>query len=919
MGTVQHLIEKVGAVVSRICNEGDLLPGRRPQLRRRMAEWQEEIARLRPHGFPLLHLLPLLYDIHLALVWCEVLISALQIGQKAIGPLPNDGRRLPMHHRNVEAAGQETLRLLRYTDEVLSEHIKTPDLVRDADPEQMRQLDRTKVLQWRRVLQNETEKVKNLETVIAIVGAVKAGKSTTINAIVGADILPNRSDPMTTFPTLVRHVPGRIDPRLRFPLAAEFQDLAIKVKARLSVLAKEKPLLELFRDHTERIAAESVLDGGFDTVEEVYEGRESASRFLERINDFCRLVGSKPMSEPGQLELPDPESDNVTRLPVIEIEFHHIVANMSSVGQLTILDSPGPNEAGQGERLRRIIQEQLRQASAVVLVCNCTENKTEASDELQKLVTKFLSEFKDRLFVFVNKIDQLTFKDRQDSIREDYSRLILGGEVQPERIFPVAARNAFLANWGLRELKNHGRLPDPAANPMTGDFGMQAVGTLWRRKIDNIEDVRLSALELWELSRFTEPLKDVIQVAADNAALMSLKAASAKVLICNRVLDSFLGLRQSVATRDVESIQQHIKELELDIDGIRSAREAIDHEMKALVEEFNEGMNELCNVISKDVEETLNHYFEKGKVEEAEDLKQRRQSRRDTVTARMRKRLIRLGDLLGSIFAPSSAPSDSSQQSVSSASEVGPLKGERTFRGSYHKRDADIFVGNINDEICGIFDSAHTNMKKIVDRASSALANSVVDEVNNRMSPILERAKERLERVFDVTFAPPTVELKGSGSLKVDIRGGTVTSATEYNTRYVERAGEIAKVKRWFADLFDEKWGYDQVTESADVSKVDLSALRGRAQRQLGGFETAVEYDAKTFVERDLQPAINAHFTNLAAYLEEFRGDLLDALQDTELEAGRLDALKTRISELRLEVEDLLMDAQALAQGLEAV
>lgn len=56
-------------------------------------------------------------------------------------------------------------------------------------------------------LNNELRKVTRLEMVLAIVGTMKAGKSTTINAIVGTEVLPNRNRPMTALPTLIRHTP----------------------------------------------------------------------------------------------------------------------------------------------------------------------------------------------------------------------------------------------------------------------------------------------------------------------------------------------------------------------------------------------------------------------------------------------------------------------------------------------------------------------------------------------------------------------------------------------------------------------------------------------------------------------------------------------------------------------------------------
>ena len=65
-------------------------------------------------------------------------------------------------------------------------------------------------------LEENRIKLQDLEMVLAVVGTMKAGKSTCINAIVGREILPNRNRPMTALPTLIRHVPGAEQPVLHF-------------------------------------------------------------------------------------------------------------------------------------------------------------------------------------------------------------------------------------------------------------------------------------------------------------------------------------------------------------------------------------------------------------------------------------------------------------------------------------------------------------------------------------------------------------------------------------------------------------------------------------------------------------------------------------------------------------------------------
>src|SRR5579859_7215882 len=68
---------------------------------------------------------------------------------------------------------------------------------------------------WIEVLDNEERKVREMLVVVAVVGTLKAGKSTTINALVGRELLPSRNQPMTSLPTLIRHVPSMREPLLR--------------------------------------------------------------------------------------------------------------------------------------------------------------------------------------------------------------------------------------------------------------------------------------------------------------------------------------------------------------------------------------------------------------------------------------------------------------------------------------------------------------------------------------------------------------------------------------------------------------------------------------------------------------------------------------------------------------------------------
>lgn len=83
-------------------------------------------------------------------------------------------------------------------------------------------------------LDNEIKKLKNSEYVLAVVGTMKAGKSTVINAIIGSEILPNRADPMTVLPTLITHNSQNIEARLFLPKSELLNEILKEIKEKIS-------------------------------------------------------------------------------------------------------------------------------------------------------------------------------------------------------------------------------------------------------------------------------------------------------------------------------------------------------------------------------------------------------------------------------------------------------------------------------------------------------------------------------------------------------------------------------------------------------------------------------------------------------------------------------------------------------------
>jgi predicted GTPase len=88
-------------------------------------------------------------------------------------------------------------------------------------------------------LDHEAAKIQKLELTTAVVAPMSSGKSTTINAIVGQELLPVRNAAMTTFPTEVALKPDLEEARLLLP--ESIIDACTKIVTDINKIVKKDP------------------------------------------------------------------------------------------------------------------------------------------------------------------------------------------------------------------------------------------------------------------------------------------------------------------------------------------------------------------------------------------------------------------------------------------------------------------------------------------------------------------------------------------------------------------------------------------------------------------------------------------------------------------------------------------------------
>lgn len=193
---------------------------------------------------------------------------------------------------------------------------------------------------------------------LAVIAAMNAGKSTFLNAIIGADVLASETAACTICRTDVRHIPANQVPRL-----LEYQ------------AGVRKPIV----------------------IAEGDEG-EIQHKFLLR---------TRKIRETGN-------PDNTIRF---EIE-HHIeaISGLSSLDGFTLVDTPGPNEWKSANfntvALKQTALEALRTCNAILFILNYESYKDIAVFDLFKEVLEnrreILEQEKGKIYFILNKVDQKT-------------------------------------------------------------------------------------------------------------------------------------------------------------------------------------------------------------------------------------------------------------------------------------------------------------------------------------------------------------------------------------------------------------------------------------------------------------------------------------------------------------------------------
>ncbi len=793
-----------------------------------------------------------------------------------------------MHEKNIALLCDEADRLLQLNINLLRQMVDEPDVLLDGKNENGLLFDKRKALKRIEELEGEQIKTARREMVLAVVGTMKAGKSTTINAIVGKEILPNRNRPMTSVPTLIRHVPGKTEPLLHLEHIQPVCNLLITLKEKIATSEGQQVAQTLQQTGDTRELLDILADDSW--LKNEYHGEEEIFTGLESLNDLVRLAAAMGS------EFPFDEYAEVQKLPVIDVEFSHLVGMDECQGTLTLLDTPGPNEAGQPQ-MEVMMRDQLQKASAVLAVMDYTQLNSKADEEVRKELNAIADVSAGRLFVLVNKFDE---KDRNgdgaDAVRQKVPAMLNSDVLHASRVYPGSSRQAYLANRALHELRKNGALPVDEA--WVNDFVREAFGPMveegdWK----DSSKVNKKAEKLWNISLIDQLITEVILSSHSRAAALAVDSAAAKLMQNAENVSEYLSLRHQGLQQSIQSLQAHITSLLADIQEIEECQNQVTGDVRMAMEDINTKTGELLTKVCASLEEELNDYFRSGKRKEQQMLEEE-----NSAQPRERNAFAFFHDIFGT------------GNQHDRMRDFDPDSPEIKFSD---RRAALELMTQIESTVTSLHREAEAQFRPELEKIVRGIETGFRGTALYATEKIAGRINARLEdEGFTVKISFPAVsQLQTRLAVKTNL-SALMEERTETVTRRRRQEGVWGTLCRW-ANTSD--WGWKEYSVDVSRSVINMNKVRKEVMSLTRAYFGVLQASIEQNINQPVRQEIDDFFCTFREKVEQLRNTLIQSSEDHKRDQQAQEQLTERLQALNERVPELITDSKALREELETL
>ncbi|EOV3816143.1 dGTPase, partial [Escherichia coli] len=583
-------------------------------------------------------------------------------------------------------------------------------------------------------------------------------------------------------------------------------------------------------------------------------------------------------------------------LPVIDVEFSHLVGMDACQGTLTLLDTPGPNEAGQPQ-MEVMMRDQLQKASAVLAVMDYTQMNSKADEDVRKELNAIADVSAGRLFVLVNKFDE---KDRNgdgaDAVRQKVPAMLNSDVLPASRVYPGSSRQAYLANRALHELRKNGTLPVDEA--WVDDFVREAFG---RMKKDYVcKDSELAtegATDLWEGSLIDQLITEVIQSSHSRAAALAVDSAAAKLMQNAENVSEYLSLRHQGLQQSIQSLQAHITSLLADIQEIEECQNQVTGDVRMAMEDINTKTGELLTKVCASLEEELNDYFRSGKRKEQQMLEEE-----NSAQPRERNAFAFFHDIFGT------------GNQHDRMRDFDPDSPEIKFSD---RRAALELMTQIESTVTSLHREAEAQFRPELEKIVRGIETGFRGTALYATEKIAGRINARLEdEGFTVKISFPAVsQLQTRLAVQTNL-SALMEERTETVTRRRRQDGVWGTLCRW-ANTSD--WGWKEYSVDVSRSVINMNKVRKEVMSLTRAYFGELQASIEQNINQPVRQEIDDFFCTFREKVEQLRNTLIQSSEDHKRDQQAQEHLTERLQALNERVPELITDSKALREELETM
>ncbi|MEM8830475.1 MAG: dynamin family protein [Cyanobacteria bacterium P01_G01_bin.19] len=720
------------------------------------------------------------------------------------------------------------------------------------------------------------QNVLDLQLRMAIVAPMKAGKSTIINAIAGQELLPSCAVAMTTIPTEII-----FDNNIRQPVLELtqntldlFRDLENKIREQVKKIGLESLLDKLGRYPHLIGLFEKIVASKNESLSLKIVGQTKITKRLNYLNHVVRLCS-----------ILEPQTDHIALLedvPCIQAPWLKIGKNrkIETKGNLTIIDTPGPNEAEAGLRLTEVVESQLRRSSIVLVVLDFTQLNSEAAETIKQQIQPIIESIGlDNLYVLVNKIDQRREGDMTPEQVREFVAADLGLKNDRNRVFEVAAIRAFTATKFLLEVQQNPRIQLLEIQSLTS-LAQEVLGIDWDEELEDItvKVMAKKAGKLWRKSGFAPFIESAIATLIANAAPQCL--SNALTLSRHHLLSirDDLNLRHNAIDRDTSKIQTEIESLENDLNYLASCRDRLST-MADIKIKLQQRLQEILTKLKTESLVDVESFFAGEEYQQADAIKK----------ADINARNLLLSNLNDFELFPKWVSDNIKAGIEYKASGTISFKTEAEAEAF-----ADKAIKRAKVRLQELIIKVSEDIDLEVKEARKGLEFFLIDETGE----IIKRAKERLQTAFDIQLELPSPIINSEEEIQIDHK------LVKTKSRLVDDGYEERLVKKrawyyWFGAIpFYSQEKRKKPFKKEDYYAVSVHEIVEQINVSSDRFIDEIQAKITVYLEQELHQQVDIFFSKLDEYLTGYLHNLQQAQSDRQLSLENRDRLLNSISKL---------------------